>query len=283
MVRSEVLEPKSLSEACSLLAEHREHAKILAGGQNLLVLLRQRRIKPRYLINIKGLSELEYIKDGGDTLKLGALTTHRALETSALVRERFPMLAELERELGPVQTKNWGTIGGNLCEASPVTDLSPAIIALRGSVKTASVKGERALSLDDFFVDYQKTCLEADELLVEIQLPKLLPRTGGVYRKESVRFADPPIASVAVVVQLGEGGEVEKARIILQAVAITPVRAREAEKTIAGKKVENGLLDKAAELAAGDAHTRSEYKREMIKVLTRDAIREAVVRATRAG
>ena len=136
----EYLEPKSLEEACSFLSKHKEDAKILAGGQNLLVLLKQRRIKPKYLIDIKGLSEMEYIRDEDDVLKLGALTTHRAIETSNLVRERLPMLAELEQEVGCIQTRNWGTIGGNLCQASPATDLSPALIACKGSVKVASTE-----------------------------------------------------------------------------------------------------------------------------------------------
>jgi aerobic carbon-monoxide dehydrogenase medium subunit len=255
----------------------------------LLVLLKQKRIKPKYLVNIKGLSELEYIREDGDVLKLGALTTHRALETSSLVREKFPMLAEMEQEVGCIQTRNWGTIGGNLCQASPATDLSPSLIACKGSVKVVSGRGERLISLDDLFVGYQKTCLEADEILVEIQLPKAPPRTGGVYRKEVVRFADPPIASLAAVMELDEQMVVKNARIVLQAVGVIPLRAREAEKAIIGEEVSPNLLDRAAALAAGEAqpitdtYGSTEYKREMVAVLTKFAVKEAIRRASRAS
>ncbi len=285
MVRFDVLEAENLLEASSLLAEHKDEARIIAGGQNLLVLLRHRQITPRYVISIKACSDMEYIKGDGEFLKLGALTTHRAVETSDLIRETLPMLVELEHNLGCIQTRNWGTIGGNLCQASPTNDLAPALIALRARCLVKSMRGERTLSFDDFFVDYQKTALRSDEILVEIQIPKPLPRTGGIYRKETVRFADPPIASVGVVVTLDERGAVQNARILLQAVGVTPLRAREAEKAITGEKVQDKLLMTAANLAAkearpiSDVYGSAEYKREMIKVLTRHNIKEAIRRA----
>jgi len=228
---------------------------------------------------------MEYIEEDGDWLRMGSLTTHRAVETSNLIREKVPMLAELEHKLGCVQTRNWGTIGGNLCQASPTNDLAPAFISLRARCIVKSLRGERTIDLGDFFVDYQRTAMEPDEILVEIQVPKLSPRTGGVYRKETVRFADPPIASVAVVVELDEQGAVENARILLQAVGVTPLRAREAEKTITGEKVKDKLMDTAATLAAkagepiSDIYGSADYKREMIKVLTRHGIKEAIRRA----
>lgn len=288
MVRFEVLEAANLSDACSLLAEHKEEAKIIAGGQNLLVLLKQRSITPRYLINIKQCPDMEYIKENGDSLKLGALTTHRAVETSSLIREKLPMLAELEHQLGCIQTRNWGTIGGNLCQASPTSDLAPALTALGARGKVKSVRGERTIALDDFFVDYQKTALEPDEILVEIEVPKPLPHSGGIHRKETVRYADPAIASVSVVVKLDEQGAVEEARILLQAVCVTPLRAREAEQVLIGEKVQDKLLETAATLAAkeacpiSDIYGSEEYKREMVKVLTKYNIKEAIRRAQAA-
>jgi len=197
----------------------------------------------------------------------------------------MPMLAELEHKLGCVQTRNWGTIGGNLCQASPTNDLAPALISLRARCIVKSLRGERTIALDDFFVDYQRTALEPDEILVEIQVPTLSSRTGGVYGKETVRFADPPIASVAVVLELDEQGAVENARILLQAVGVTPLRAMEAENIITGEKVKDKTVDTAATLAAkagkpiSDIYGSADYKREMIKVLTRHGIKEAIRRA----
>lgn len=285
MVRFELLQPQTLSEACSLLAEHKDEAKVIAGGQNLLVLLRQRRIKPRFLINIKGLPDLEYITDGHGSLRIGALTTHRAIEMSDLIKEKFLLLAELEQSLGCIQTRNWGTIGGNLCQASPATDPPPALIALGARVKIVSVRGERVIPLDEFFVDYQKTALEPDEILAEVELPQAPPGTGTAYYKETVRFADPPIASVAAMVKLGEKEVVEEVRIVMQAVGVTPLRAREAEAAIMSEKMTDGLLEEVAKLAAreaqpiSDVYGSADYKREMVDVITKRVVKEAVRRA----
>jgi carbon-monoxide dehydrogenase medium subunit len=285
MVRFEVLQAQTLSEACSLLAEHKEGAKIIAGGQNLLVLLRQRMIRPRLLINIKQLSNLEYVNDGRGCLTIGALTTHRAIEMSKLIKEEFPMLAELEERLGCMQSRNWGTLGGNICQASPATDPPPALIALEAKAKIVSVRGERTVSLDDFFVDYQKTALEPDEILVEIELPKPPAGSGAAYWKEAVRFADPPIASVAAMVKLKEGEGVEGARIVMQAVGVTPLRAREAEKTMMNEKMTDGLLEEIATLASkeaqpiSDVYGSADYKREMVRMGTKRAVEKAMGRA----
>lgn len=286
MVRFRLLEPRDLSEACSLLAEYREKAKILAGGQGLLPLLKHRQIAPNYIINIKGLPSLGYIDESGGSLRIGALTTNRAVELSALIKERYPMLAELEQVLGDVQTRNWGTLVGNLCAASPTSDLAPALIALGARVKVMSVRGERAIPLDDFFVDYLKTALESDEIVTEIQVVEPLPRTGGAYHKERIRVMDSPIASAAAVVSLDAGlGTVVAARIVLQAVCPTPIRAKEAEKVIIGEKVRDGLADEVAVVAAkeacpiSDVYGSAEYKREMVKVAIRQVVGLAIKRA----
>ena len=286
MVRFELLEPRDLSEVFSLLAEHREKAKLIAGGQGLLPLLKHRLIIPPYLINIKGLPGLEYINNGADNLRIGALATHRAIETSALVNERYPMLVELEQRLGCVQTRNWGTLVGNLCQASPTGDPAPALIALGAKVKAASVRGERWIPLDEFFVDYLRTALEPDEMVLEIQVPRLSPYTGGAYHKEAVRMTDSPIASVGAVVSLNEGLRVvSDARIVLQAVGLIPIRAREAEKVIIGERVQDNLLEEMARTAAkeacpiSDIYGSAEYKREMVKVIAKQVVSQAIKRA----
>ncbi|MFC1995300.1 FAD binding domain-containing protein [Chloroflexota bacterium] len=278
----EYLDPKNLEDACTVLSRYHDEAKIIAGGQNLLVILGKRLISPKYLISIKRCSDIEYIKEQDGCLKLGALTTHRTIENSDLIRQKVPMLTNLEYNLGCVQTRNWGTIGGNLSQASPATDLAPALIALGARCQLQSVRGTRTMSLEDFFVDYRTTALATDEILVELEVPVPPPYTAGIYRKEAVRFADPPIASVAVVVSIDKQGIVKSARIVLQAVGVTPIRAREAEKVLIEKKVEDKLLDVAATMAAreakpiSDVYGTAEYKREMVKVLTRQNISEAI-------
>jgi len=285
MVRFELLEPKNLSEACSLLAEHKEKAKIVAGGQGLLPLLKHRQIVPKYLINIKNLLGLEYIDDGGSSLRIGALSTNRAVEISFLVKQRHPMLSELEQVVGDIQTRNWGTLVGNLCAASPTSDPAPALIALGATLKSVSVRGEREVPLEEFYVDYLKTALEPDEIVTEIDIPDSPPYTGEAYHKERVRMTDSPIASVAAAISLDGSDTVTRARIVLQAVCPTPVRAREAENLIIGKKVDEPLIDKVAILSAkaacpiSDIYGSAEYKREMVKVVTKQVVTEAIKRA----
>jgi aerobic carbon-monoxide dehydrogenase medium subunit len=286
MVRFELLEPKNLSEACSLLAEHKEKAKIVAGGQGLLPLLKHRQLRPKYLINIKNLPGLEYIDDGRSGLRIGALTTNRAIEISSLIKQRHPMLAELEGVVGDVQTRNWGTLVGNLCAASPTSDPAPALIALGATMKVLSISGERAIPMEEFFVEYLKTALEPDEIVTELQIPNPPPYAGGAYHKERVRMTDSPIASVAAVVSLDERtGRVRAARIVLQAVCPTPLRAKEAENWLIGKKVQGGVLEKTAILAGeaacpiSDVFGSAEYKREMVQIATSQVITQAIERA----
>jgi carbon-monoxide dehydrogenase medium subunit len=288
MVRFELLEPKNLFEACSLLAEHKEKAKVIAGGQGLLPLLKHRQIAPKYLINIKNLPGLEYIDDAGSHLRIGTLTTNRAIEVSALIKQRYPMLAELERVVGDVQTRNWGTLVGNLCAASPTSDPAPALIALGATLRSVSVRGEREVPLEEFFVEYLKTALGPDEIVTEIQIPSPPPYTGGAYHKERVRMTDSPIASVAAVISLDGSDTIAIARIVLQAVCPTPVRAREAESFIVGKKIDDKFIDEVAVLAEkaacpiSDIYGSAEYKREMVKVVTKQVVTEAIKRAKAA-
>ncbi|MBI4284544.1 MAG: xanthine dehydrogenase family protein subunit M [Chloroflexi bacterium] len=287
MIRFDVLEAENVSHACSLLAEHQAAAKLVAGGQSLLVLLRHRQIRPGYLINIKGCPDMDHIEEDGDSIRIGALATHRALETSPLIGKKLPMLTELEHQLGCVQTRNWGTVGGNLCQAIPTSDLAPVFVSLEARAVARSISGERVIPFDSFFVGYQKTALRPDEILVEIQVPRPRPHTGGIFRKESVRFGDPAIASVSVVIRLDQQAFVEHARIVLQSVSESPVRASEAEAAITGVKVTDKVLAEATALAASAAcrgpyasrFYSVAYKREMVRLLTRDNIKEAIRRA----
>lgn len=281
----EYYDSKTLEEACALLAQEGEGAKLIAGGQSLLILLKQRLFAPTCLINLKGLKGLDEIRlNGGSTLRIGSLATHRALETSKLVRGRLPALAELEQRVGSVQIRNWGTLGGSLAHAEPAADPSPLLMALGGKVKAVSTRGERTIPLDDFFVGYYETGLAPDEILTEVEVPLPPPGTGAFYHKFTLRAGD--MATVGAAAVLTRNGETcQEARIVLSAAASIPLRVKSAEAALKGKRIDDGAIEEAARAASeeaqpvADAYFSEEYKREVARIFTRDAIREAWERA----
>lgn len=281
---------KTVEEACSLICQHREEGKILAGGQSLITLLRQKLISPFYLIDIKGISDLDFIKfDEKKGLRMGALTTHRAIEKSPLIQEKYNVLSEMEKSVASVQTRNWGTIGGNLCSADPIGDPAPSLIALNAKLKIVSSRGERMIPLEEFFTDYFTTILEPDEILTEIQLPPLVARTGVVYMKFSTIEAGIKIVSTSISMILdSDKVTCRDARIVMSAVAPVPFNARKAGELLIGKKINDDLIAEAAQLASeetnptSDVHASVEFRREIAKVLVRRAIKEAFEKAKKA-
>lgn len=276
----EYLEPKNLEEACKLLDQHRENAKVLAGGQSLIPVLRNRFVSPRYVVNIKDLSELNYIREDPDRIRMGALVTHRMVELSPLIRKRFSILVEMEQQLASVQIRNWGTVGGNLVHADPASDLAPPLIALGAKVKLKNLGGERTVPLNEFFVDYLESVLGPDEILLEIEIPNLPVNTGGTFVKKSVTSGGIAVVSVAAIVTL-EGQRVRDARIVLGGVGPTPIRVVAAEKALIG----DGSIDEAAEIAKGESHPTAdirgsvEFKLDVLRAVTRSAVQEAIRRA----
>lgn len=237
----------SVKEALDLLEENRDDCKIICGGQSLLILMRQGLVAPKNLIDIKSVEELSYIdfnpKEG---LKIGATTTHRTIEKSPLVREHFPVLMEMEENLASVQTRNWGTIGGNLAHADPAGDPAPLFIALDAMVKVSNKKKERTLMLEEFFVDYFETVLGENELLLEVQIPNVLSNTAVAYEKFNIIKNDQGIVSVAALIAINDDGKSCKdARIVLGAAAPTPLRAKEAERLLIGQKLDDSLIEKS--------------------------------------
>ena len=280
----EFLEPETVEEAYSLLAKYKEEAKLIASGQSLIPMLKQRLFTPKYLISIRNLSGIDYIREADDGLRIGALTTQRTVETSEVVRRRFPVLAEAVHAVGTVQIRNWGTIGGSLAEADPTGDPPPALLALGARVRALSVRGEREVPLDEFFVDYIQTSLELDEVLTEIIVPYLPPNTGSAYIKDVVRAGDTGIVTVAVLATLDGKQAVKEASIVLGCQAATPVRALRAEKAAVGKSAVDDLED-IAEAASQDADPAPdvlgsvEYKRYLAGLRTKQALRTAINRA----
>ena len=283
----EYFAPKTVEEALSLLSQYKEEAKIIAGGQSMLVVMRQGILAPEYLIDVKGISALDYINyNEGEGLRIGALTIHRAIEKSPVIRNGFGVLAEMENNLATIQTRNWGTIGGNLCHGDPAGDPAPVFIALNAKLKLASKGGERIIDMEEFSKDYLEVALEPDEMLTEIQVPTPPPHTGTAYEKLMVMKGDMGIIGAAVSITLSpKNGVCQGARIVLSNAASIPLRAREAEKRLIGKVVKDDLLIEAGEVASAEAdppsdvHGSAEYRREMVKVFVKRAARKALEKA----
>ncbi len=273
----------TLKDALHLIDQHKEDYKIICGGQSLLILMRQGLVAPEYLIDIKNVGELDYIKfDEKEGLRIGATTTHRTIELSPLVKEKYPVLVEMEENLASVQTRNWGTIGGNLCHGDPAGDPGPVFMALNGSVKIASKQKTRILPLDELFIDYFETALQEGELLCEVQLPPIPPHTAVAYEKFNIIKNDQGIVSVAAAITLkNDGPGCKDARIVLGAAAPAPMRAKEAEKMLIGKEINPDLLEKVAEKASeeadpvADIHASEEYRRHLVSALTKKIVKKA--------
>ena len=285
----ELFTPKTLDEALALLHKYSDECKVIAGGQTLILLMREGLITPKYVLNIKRIPELSYITSGKDGVRIGAATTHRAIEKSPVMKKALKVLAEMERRLSYIETRNWGTIGGNLCDANPAGDPAPALMALKASVKMASVRGERIMALEDFFLDYHKTALKPNEILTEIQIPSVPPHTGAAYDKFNIIEGTVATAGVAVSITLKSGdGVCDDVRIALGGLARTPMLAKKAEKVLRGKKITDSLIKEAGQKASTEADPISdisasdEYRRELVKVMVARTGSEAFARAKKA-
>jgi carbon-monoxide dehydrogenase medium subunit len=288
MKNFDYLEPTTVAEACALLKQHGGEAKVFAGGSHLTILMKQGLYEPKSLVNIKKITELKGIKyDAKEGLTIGALVTHRELETSVLVKEKFPVLCEAEREVANIRVRNMGTVGGNLASGEPLTDLSQIFISLDAKVKIVGPAGPRAIPVEELFVDFYTTTLAEDEILTQIVIPPLSARSGIEYiRFSSSSVVDKPSAGVAVRLTLETSSEaVQAARIVLGCVGATPVRARRAEGLITGKKLTLELAEEAGGIASqecsptSDLRGSEQYKRAIVRILVRRAAGKAYERA----
>jgi len=288
MKNFDYLEPVTVAEACALLKQHGDEAKVFAGGAHLTILMKQGLLQPGTLVNIKKISELKGIRfDTSEGLTIGALVTHREIETSVLVREKFPVLCEAEREVANIRVRNMGTVGGNLASGEPLTDLSQIFIALDGKAKIAGPSGQRTIAVEELFLDFYTTSLAGDEILTHVVLPPLPPRSGVEYiRFSSSSVVDKPSAGVAVRLTLEAGKEtIQTTRIVLGCVGATPVRARKAEALITGKKLTPELAEEAGSVASqecsptSDLRGSEQYKRAIVRTLVKRAAAKAYERA----
>lgn len=274
--------PRTMEEALSLLLEYQEQARVIAGGTDLLVQMKHGDILPEYIINIRGIPEQDYIVyDDKVGLSIGALATIHSLEDSPLIKEKFDVLAQAASKLGTPQIRNRATLAGNLCNAAPSAELAPALIVLGAKARIMGTAGERAVLIEDFFIGPGLTVLKPDEILAEIQVPNLLPHSGQVYIKHTIRKAlDLAIVGVAVITTL-DGEVLSNVKIALGAVASTPIRAKQAEEILTGKRLEDDLLEKAGLIAAeesspiSDVRSSADYRRKMVEVLVARAIKQA--------
>ena len=279
------VQPQDVSDVCSMLYKYKHEAAVLAGGTDLLVQMEDNSRALKYLINLKQIHSLRGINDnGGGELRIGALTTIRDIEISPLIREKFTILARAASLLGTIQVRNLGTVVGNLCNASPSADMAPALICLDAKLHIAGPNGKRLVMVEEFFTGPGQTVLEAGEIVTEIQIPHMKPHTGSTYVKHTIRrVLDLPIVGVGTVVTLDRDGErLIDVKIALGAVAPTPMRAKKAEEMLRGSNLEEDSIEKAAWVAVEEARPISdvrgsaEYRKHILKVLTKQAILAAM-------
>jgi carbon-monoxide dehydrogenase medium subunit len=277
----------SVNEAVALLDQHGEDAKVLAGGQSLIPLLRFRLASPSVLIDINRIDGLEYLRETDGTLRIGALTREAELDSSSLIRERYPILFDTSRVVADPVVRNWATVGGNIAHADPANDHPATMLAMGARVVAVGPTGERVLPIEEFFTDMPfETALHHNELLTEIRVPAPVQGSGGAYFKLERKVGDYAIAGVAAYITLDNNGNVSYAGIGLTNVGQVPIKARDAEQSLLGKPLNDASIHQAADLAAAAAQPTSdtrgpaEYKRDMVRTLTVRALRKAFARAT---
>lgn len=312
MKKFDYLKPKTLEEALSLLNEQDKKTKLIAGGTDVIVLIKQKAMAPDILISLRGIPGLDQIQYNG-TLRIGALVTHRAIEKSEVIRKEFSALADAADVLGSIQIRNVATIGGNICTAAPSADTATPLLVFGTQVKIKSLKEEKTVPIEEFFTGSGKTILKKGEIVTELVMPRPLPHTGSAYWKLQRRLAlDLPIVGVSTLLSLDKGTiscsdmlctvspissilhtmeqdelVCEEVRIALGVAAPTPVRAVKAESLLRGKKISDELLEEVAETAAKEAQPRDTirgeawYRRDMIRVLVKRMAMKSIERVVR--
>jgi carbon-monoxide dehydrogenase medium subunit len=275
--------PETLDEALTLLGEHGEDAKVMAGGTALIIMLKQRLVMPEVLISLHRVRGLDSVEEANGTLRLGGLLTHRAVELAPAVRSRVPMLADTFRQVATVRIRNVATVGGALAHADPNQDPPVALLALDAQVQLRSAHGQREVALEQFFTDYYETVLEPGELVTEVRVPLPKPNTGSVYLKFLPRTADDyATVGVAASVQVDPAtGSCADCRIAMGCVGLTPLRARQAEDVVRGQTMSEALLREAGAAAQqvtdplSDVRGSASYKRSMAAVYVLRALGQA--------
>ena len=274
--------PATLDEALILLAANPDDAKILAGGHSLLPAMKLRLAQPALLVDIGRIKELSYIREEGGQILIGAMTTHYQLESSALLKNICPLLPECASHIGDVQVRNKGTIGGSVAHADPAGDWPAAIVALEAELVAVGKDGERTIKAGDFFLDLMTTALAPGEILREIRIAKPAGRFGHGYQKVRHPASGFAVVGVAAALQIGPGGECERARIGVTGVASKAYRAVAVEEALEGQPLNEQTIAAAATHATdgvdanSDLYASEDYRRHLAIVYTKRAIQKAV-------
>ena len=274
--------PRTLTEACAVLAELGEKATVLAGGTDVLHKMKVGKLAPAHLVSLKKLDEIREIRyEAGRGIVIGALANHNAIYTSPLLQQRYLSLPMAAHTMASNQICNLGTVGGNIVNGVPSADLPPILIALNASIRLLSVKGERTMPLEEFFHGAAQTVIAPGEILADITIPDQ-ETTGSTYLKFGLRRSGAlAVTGVAVSVKVA-GGMLEEARVVLASAAPTVMRALVAENYLKGRKIHDAILAEAGALAAAASSPRdsirgsAEYLKNLVEVLTKRALRKAI-------
>jgi aerobic carbon-monoxide dehydrogenase medium subunit len=277
--------PQTLSEAIALLQQYGDTAKILSGGQSLIPMMKMRLARPEYLIDINQIADLRYIKEDHGYLKIGSLTREADLESSELIRSKYPIILDTASMIADPQVRNLATVGGNLAHGDPANDHPATMLALEAEVIAVGPHGARSIPVKEFFLSVFTTALEQGEILTEVRLPVPGEGSGGAYFKLERKVGDFATVGVATQVTLDGEGVCRRAGIGLTNVGATPLKASSAEEFLRGKALDEENIKRAAELAAEAAEPSSDlrgpadYKVAMVRELTKRALTRAGERA----
>lgn len=278
--------PHSLEEALSLMNQHADEAKLLAGGQSLVPAMNFRVVQPSLLIDLNRVQEMAYISEDKNALHVGAMARERQLEFNASIETRTPLLHEAVPFIAHPQIRNRGTIGGSIVNADPAAELPVLMLALDARLKAQSISGERWIDAKDFFAGMFTTTLEPNEILVEIELPFMSAHTGWSFMEVAPRAGDYALMGVAALVTLDENGKCTHAKLVYLNAGDGPVDAKDAAKSLKGEILSDALMESAATMASekeinpfGNVHTSPEFQRHLAKVLTKKALKQAIQRA----
>ncbi len=276
---------RTVEEALELLGKHGDDAKLLAGGHSLIPLLKMRLSAPAVLVDIGGVHGLRGIREKDGHIEIGALTTHAEVESSEVLARSCPLLRETAGEIGDVQVRNRGTIGGSLAHSDPAADYPAAILALDAQIVAQGSKGERTIAATDFFTGTFQSALQPGEILTRVRIAAAGARSGSTYIKVHHPASGYAVVGVAVSLSLDDQGAIRRARVGITGLADKAFRATAVEKKLEGKKPDAGVLkDAAAQAAKGvealsDLHASAEYRAQLARVHTRRALEQAVARA----
>jgi aerobic carbon-monoxide dehydrogenase medium subunit len=284
----EMYQPTTLQEASRLLKDKGAGGRFLAGGTDLVIAIKEKGLIPKYVVDLKKVPGLSGIRENADdSITIGALTTMREIETDSLLNKKYPFLCQSAAEVGSIQIRNRATVGGNMANATPSADVAPSLIALKATAKIVSAAGERTVPLEEFFRGPGQTVMTSDEILTAITLPKTGPQLVGEYIKFSPRdMMDLAYVGVAVAYNIAADKRCSGVRIVLGAVAPTPIRARNAEALLEGQLLTEELAAKVGAEAAqeskpiSDVRSSADYRRAMVGAMTKRALLNAAVPRT---